>query len=152
MRDIDLIVVHCSATRSNQEVGASHIREWHILRNGWSDIGYHYVIKRNGVIQAGRPLARAGAHTKGYNSHSIGICLVGGLDEDGEILEGFDEAFTEAQGHSLRRLVDYLKVEYPDAELKGHRDLSPDKNHDGQITKDEWMKACPCFDVQSFFE
>lgn len=151
MRDIDLFVVHCSATKPSQDIGVDWIRRIHVRDNRWSDVGYHYVIKRDGTIQQGRPVERPGAHTKGHNMHTIGICLAGGLGDDGSIVEGYDHAFTRDQECAMRRLLRYLWAQYPDAGITGHRDLSPDKNHDGVITKDEWLKNCPCFDVSQLF-
>ena len=146
MRHIDLIVVHCSATRSSAFIGASDIREWHIKR-GWRDIGYHFVVRRDGIVENGRAENDIGAHTKGHNRHSIGICLVGGLDDEGNIVEGFDNAFTHAQKRSLLTLVTNLRQKYPGADVQGHRDLSPDIDGDGIIEEWEWVKACPCFNA-----
>lgn len=146
MREIYRVVVHCSATNPSANIGVAEIRDWHVNGNGWSDIGYHDVIRRSGAIEKGRSYLRNGAHTKGFNTGSIGVCLVGGVDDDGYP----DNNFTEAQFRSLERLLKMHKECYPDAEICGHRDLSPDANHDGEITKDEWVKDCPCFDVRQF--
>lgn len=147
MRYIDTVVVHCSATRDDQYITAEDIRRWHVDGNGWSDIGYHYVITRAGEIQTGRPIDRAGAHAKGHNETSIGICLVGGLDQNDEPQDNF----RAAQKTMLRMLLQQLKSEHPTINrICGHRDLSPDVNHDGVITPDEWLKACPCFDVADY--
>jgi N-acetyl-anhydromuramyl-L-alanine amidase AmpD len=147
VRHIDLIVIHCSATRASIDIGAADIREWHMSppRN-WKDIGYHYVIRRSGQIEAGRAEEEVGAHAKGNNMHSIGICLVGGLDDAGDVMEGHD-TFTNEQWGSLKLLVQGLRHKYPGVDVQGHRDLSPDVNHDGVITPDEWVKACPCFNA-----
>ena len=83
MRSIDKIIVHCSATREGQHVTVQQIRQWHLQRN-FADIGYHYVIYLDGTVHKGRPLEKAGAHCKGYNAHSIGICYIGGLDRQGK--------------------------------------------------------------------
>ena len=85
MRDINQIIVHCSATPPSMIVGADDIRKWHKAR-GWSDIGYHYVIKRNGVTEKGRDITRVGAHAKGHNEDSLGVVLIGGIDEDGKYI------------------------------------------------------------------
>ena len=79
---VNYITIHCSATRAEQNITEEDIRKWHLDR-GWSDIGYHCVIRRNGMIEFGRPLDVCGAHVKGYNHNSIGICLVGGIDRKG---------------------------------------------------------------------
>lgn len=142
-RSINLIVVHCSATRAAQNVGVKEIDRWHRER-GFLKIGYHYVIKRDGAVEPGRPEEEVGAHVQGNNAHSIGVCLVGGLSADGK--HGEDN-FTPAQYASLATLIYGLRHRYPKARICGHRDLSPDRNHDGEITPDEWLKECPSFDV-----
>jgi N-acetylmuramoyl-L-alanine amidase len=83
MRNIEKIIVHCAATREGQHIKTDTIRNWH-LKRGWSDIGYHYVIELDGTIGIGRPIERSGAHTKGLNSNSIGVCYVGGVETDGK--------------------------------------------------------------------
>ena len=149
--DIDAIVVHCSATRAGQDVKASDIDKWHKER-GFKWIGYHFVVDLDGTIEAGRPLTMSGAHcnTSGlsgrvYNSHSIGVCYVGGLDKDGNAAD----TRTPAQKVALHNLIYSLIMQYPIKEVIGHRDASPDKNGDGQISQNEWIKACPCYDVKS---
>ena len=82
MREIDLIVVHCSATPEGKHFSTETIRNWHVNGNGWSDIGYHWVVELDGKVRAGRPEQRVGAHVKGYNRSSIGICYVGGMSKD----------------------------------------------------------------------
>lgn len=151
--DIDAIVIHCSATRAEQDVKAADIDKQHKER-GFKMIGYHFVIDLDGTIEKGRPLTMNGAHcnTKGlsnkpYNSHSIGICLIGGLDKAGNPAD----TFTPEQMVSLHKLVNELEMEYDVKEVIGHRDASPDLNGDGKISKNEWIKACPCFDVRSHF-
>lgn len=151
--DIDAIVVHCSATREGQDVRATDIDKWHKER-GFSMIGYNYVIDLDGKVEVGRPLSMDGAHcnTKGisgksYNKHSIGICYVGGLDSRGNP----KDTRTSAQKIALRSLVYNLMLVYPIVEVIGHRDASPDINGDGKISKNEWIKECPCFDVKQEF-
>lgn len=140
----NMIVVHCSATQATQDIGADTIRKWH-LANGWADIGYHFVITRNGMVEFGRKLGDVGSHVAGHNSNSVGVCLVGGIDAKGKA----ENNFTEAQWHALRAVLRFLCDIYPEAAKKivGHRDLSPDLNGDGKITPNEWIKECPCFDV-----
>lgn len=130
MRMINLLVVHCSATRPALDIGAGEIRQWHLDR-GWSDIGYHYVIRRNGGLETGRPVETAGAHAKGHNAHSAGICLVGGVDAGNDP----ENNFTSAQFATLRTLLVDLLRQYPQSRICGHRDLPGVR------------KACPCFDV-----
>lgn len=152
--DIDAIVIHCSATREGVDVRAADIRKWHLEKN-FSDIGYNYVIDLDGRIEAGRPLTMNGAHCntaglsgKSYNYHSIGICYVGGLDRNGNP----KDTRTREQKIALHNLVYLLMDEYPNIkEVIGHRDASPDKNGNGKIEKNEWIKQCPCFDVRAEF-
>lgn len=151
--DIDSLVIHCSATRAGQDVRAADIDKMHQER-GFACIGYNYVIDLDGTVEVGRPLTRDGAHcntagTSGvaYNKHSIGICYVGGLDRFGNPAD----TRTPAQKLALAELVYRLISEYPIVEVIGHRDASPDRNHDGKITPNEWIKQCPCFDVKSEF-
>jgi len=147
MREIDLIVYHCTATKASQDLDVNDIRSMH-LRRGWSDIGYHLLIKRNGEIQFGRPFDKIGAHVRGFNRNSIGVVYVGGVREDGRTPE---DNRTEEQKKSLKIVHEFFSLMYPEAEHLGHRDLSPDLNGDGEITRGEWLKACPCFDVKEFF-
>lgn len=151
--EIDAIVIHCSATRAGQDIKASDIDKWHKER-GFKEIGYHYVIDLDGTVEVGRALPKDGAHcntagTSGvqYNKHSIGICYVGGLDADGNPAD----TRTDAQKASMNELVWRLYDKFPIKEIIGHRDASPDKNGDGEITSNEWIKMCPCFDVKSEF-
>lgn len=151
--DIDSIVIHTSATREGQDVRMSDIDKWHKER-GFACCGYHYVIDLDGKVEVGRPLSMDGAHcnTKGlsgkpYNKHSVGICYVGGLDKNGNA----KDTRTEAQKKAMRELIDSLMDKYPIIEVIGHRDASPDQNGDGQITKNEWIKLCPCFEVRAEF-
>lgn len=104
MRRISLIIIHCSGVRPEQSSSAARIRGWH-RSLGWSDIGYHYVVLRDGTIERGRPEAVPGAHCRGHNSHSIGICYEGGLDSDGHPAD----TRTEAQKRSMLALVAELK-------------------------------------------
>lgn len=127
------IVVHCSATRAVQRnIGVDDIRQWH-LQKGWSDIGYHYVIKRDGTLQTGRKEDQIGAHVEGHNTDSIGICMVGGLNDKTFKPEN---NYTAAQWKTLRALVNTLVKRYPAAKVLGHRDFKG------------VQKACPCFDAR----
>ena len=153
MNKIDAIVIHCSATRAGQDVRAADIDKWHKER-GFAMIGYNYVIDLDGTVEVGRPLSMDGAHCntaglsgQSYNKHSIGICYVGGLDENGNPAD----TRTPEQKLSLANLVYKLINEYPIVEVIGHRDASPDKNGNGKIERNEWIKQCPCFDVKSEF-
>lgn len=152
-RLINRIIVHCSATRPEQHIGADEIRSWHIAK-GWRDIGYNAVIRRSGVMEPGRDLdddgdwlEEVGAHAAGFNSDSIGICLVGGINEDWEP----DMNFTPDQMITLRKTINTIlsvpddvidaSIRFPPGgpEIIGHRDLPGVK------------KACPCFDVETWW-
>lgn len=150
---IDAIVVHCSATPEGMDIRAKDIDRMHKER-GFTMIGYNYVIDLDGTVEVGRPLTMNGAHcnTKGlsgksYNLHSIGICYIGGVDKDGKA----KDTRTPEQKLSLANLVFKLCDEYPIVEVIGHRDASPDKDGNGKITTNEWIKQCPCFSVRAEF-
>lgn len=132
MRKIDMLIVHCSATPPAMDIGAKEIREWHIKGNGWKDIGYHFIIRRDGRIEDGRPVAQAGAHVAGKNAHSIGVCLVGGVDT----AKRPEANFTTAQWSALARLMRTLKAQHPKATIHGHNEFA--------------AKACPSFNVQDW--
>lgn len=129
-RRIDKIILHCSATPEGKDYTVAQIRQWHLDR-GFSDVGYHYVIYRDGSIHKGRPLEKVGAHTTGQNAHSIGICLIGGCAADGKTPM---DTRTEAQRTALITLVGELKASYPSATVHGHNEFA--------------NKACPSFNVQ----
>lgn len=141
-RTITDIVIHCTATRAWQDFDVDDIRQMHKAQ-GWADIGYHYLVKLDGTIQAGRDVDIIGAHVSGHNAHSIGVVYVGGLDNQGKA----KDTRTENQKCALLNLMMDLRRLYPNAKISGHRDFSPDKNGDGTITPDEYIKACPCFDA-----
>ncbi len=153
-RVITDIVVHCTATREGQKVTVEQIRAEH-LRNGWSDIGYHYVIGLDGEIWNGRDVDKIGAHVNGHNAHSIGIAYVGGVENIPNIpyknLRPKDTR-TREQKNSLLALLSQLRSLYPNARISGHRDFSPDKNNNGTIEQWEWIKACPSFDAKKEYE
>lgn len=132
MRAISEIIIHCSATIEGMNYHAADIKAWHINR-GFSDIGYHYVIDLDGTIEDGRDISIIGAHCKGHNQNSIGICYIGGLDKNGNP----KDTRTDSQKVSLTNLVKLLQTIYK-VPVYGHRDFN---------TK----KACPCFDAQKEF-
>jgi len=129
MRTIDKIILHCAATKEGHDIKTETIKSWHVKGNGWSDIGYHYVIELDGTVKKGRPMHRSGAHTKGHNTGSIGVCYVGGID----ISKKPKDTRTEAQRTAMDELINELLVEYPNATVHGHNEFS--------------AKACPSFDV-----
>ena len=147
MRTITLIILHCSATRTTQKYSFRQCKADH-LKLGYKDIGYHYYITRDGQVHEGRPVWQVGAHCKGHNRHSIGVCYEGGLDAAGYPAD----TRTVAQRQSLRALLQRLIDQYPSAIILGHRDLSPDLNGNHRIEPSEWVKQCPCFDALLDYE
>jgi N-acetylmuramoyl-L-alanine amidase len=145
-KNIRRIVIHCTATREGQDIDAATIRKWH-LRQGWNDIGYHFVIGIDGEVERGRPEETPGSHVKGFNTGSIGVVYVGGLDR--QALP--KDTRTAAQKAAMQQLVRSLLVAYPGADVMGHRDLSPDTDGDGVVERHEWQKECPCFDVRAWW-
>ena len=141
-REIKLLVIHCSATRCNVPFTVEQLRQCHLQR-GFKDIGYHFYITRNGELHHCRPVSEPGAHVRGFNRHSIGICYEGGLDCRGVP----KDTRTSWQKHSLRVLILTLLKDFPGCRICGHRDLSPDLNGNGEIEPEEWIKACPCFEA-----
>lgn len=142
-RSITEIVIHCSATPEGKDYTVDDIRQWHKDR-GFSDIGYHYVVYRNGSIELGRDVDTAGAHVQGHNAHTIGICYIGGMDRYNKKAK---DTRTLAQKASLLSLLIDLRKLYPKAKICGHRDFSEDLNNNGILEPWEWMKECPCFDA-----
>lgn len=136
MREIKQIIVHCSATPPDMLIGANEIRAWHTAPppkgRGWKDIGYHYVIRRNGEIDHGRDENVVGAHCEGHNQNSIGICLVGGIDKNGKA----ENNFLPEQFATLVNIIKAIQGDWPNATLHGHREFS--------------TKECPSFDVQEW--
>ncbi len=131
MRKIDLIVIHCSATRCDKPFPVTALIRCHRKRFGFT--GYHYYITRSGYVYQTRHEQLVGAHARGYNEHSLGVCYEGGLDPQGNPAD----TRTPRQRRSLLRLLQRLKQEHPGARIVGHRDL-PGVH-----------KACPCFDAQT---
>lgn len=129
------LVVHCSATRPSMDIGAADIRKWHKAK-GWEDIGYHYVIRRDGRVERGRREDAVGAHVAGYNSASIGVCLVGGVSEKNFTVA--ENNFTREQFAALEKLLVSLAKKYPKALVRGHRDFP------------KVAKACPSFDAKGW--
>ena len=130
MRKITKIILHCSATREGQAFTAKDIDRWH-RRQGFQMIGYHYVILLDGTVEIGRPLEQPGAHTYGHNANSIGICYIGGLDQDGKPCD----TRTPQQRQAMKQLIADLLRKFPNATVHGHREFA--------------NKDCPCFDVAS---
>ena len=134
MRQIKEIILHCSDTPEDRDVDIAEIRRWHVEERGWSDIGYHYVIKLDGKVQSGRDELISGAHCRGRNKTSIGICVVGGQDKDTRQPK---DTRTAEQKESLNKLLNWLKERHTEADVYGHNDF--DKN-----------KTCPNFSVEEY--
>lgn len=132
MRTINEIIIHCSATPEGRDYDAATIRRWHTDR-GFQDIGYHYIVRLDGTVETGRPEEQTGAHCRGHNTHSIGICYIGGLAADGKP----KDTRTTAQRQALAQLCRQLKKRYPQAGIHPHNEYA--------------NKACPCFDVKAEF-
>ena len=135
MRQINKIIVHCSATREGENYTVDTIRSWHVDGRGWSDIGYHFYIDLYGEIHKGRDIAKIGAHCKGQNRNSIGICYCGGVEVDGKTPK---DTRTEEQKESLLAVLRTLKAMYPEATIHSHSDYA--------------NKACPSFNATSEYE
>lgn len=146
MRKINLLVIHCSATRADRSLTSFDLDTMH-RRRGFNGTGYHYYIRRDGTLFYTRPLERIGAHAKGFNEESIGICYEGGLDCGGRPAD----TRTSEQRVVLWVLVARLLEKFPGSRVCGHRDLSPDRNGNGEIEPEEWIKSCPCFEVKKEF-
>lgn len=142
MRKINYIVVHCSATREGCALTPEALEAEH-RRRGFRTTGYHYYIRRDGTVHPTRPLELPGAHVRGHNKHSVGICYEGGLDAAGRP----KDTRTPEQRTALRLLVAQLLGRFRNARVCGHRDLSPDLDGDGTVEPREWVKQCPCFEV-----
>tara|TARA_R100000951_G_scaffold81959_1_gene69642 strand:- start:789 stop:1202 length:414 start_codon:yes stop_codon:yes gene_type:complete len=135
MRNINKLIIHCSATREcDDSVNASVIDRWHKAR-GWKGCGYHFIVLIDGTIETGRMINEVGAHVRGMNKSSIGICYIGGLDRDAKTSK---DTRTPQQKESLLLLIKTLNKIYPEATLHGHNEFS--------------NKACPSFDVQSQYK
>ncbi len=133
--DTKFIVVHCSSTPPSLDIGAYEINNWHTKDRKWLAIGYHFVISRSGKVENGRAMSAVGAGVRGYNEKSVHICLVGGIDDS----EYPENNFTSAQFDELYKLILDLKIIYKNASILGHKDFPNVK------------KACPSFDVKSWF-
>ena len=134
MREITKVIIHCSDTPRGVDFTLEDIKAWHTMPkpkgNGWSDIGYHFVITLDGLVHEGRAIETIGAHTKGQNKNSIGVCYIGGANGD--------DTRTDDQKDALVDLLVYLKTTYPKVKIYGHRDFSD--------------KYCPSFDATKEYE
>lgn len=133
MRNINKIIIHCSATPQGRDVSVDTIRRWH-KASGFADIGYHYIILLDGTVRQGRNIEEVGAHCTGHNAHSIGVCYIGGTDKQGNP----KDTRTQAQTTALVALLKQLKQQYPQATIHGHNEFA--------------NKACPSFNVQKWLQ
>lgn len=131
-RWITKIIVHCAATPEGKDFTVADIDRWHKAK-GWKCIGYHFVIYRDGSVHEGRPIDMIGAHCKGFNSHSIGICYIGGCTADGKHAK---DTRTPEQKRALRQLLEKLHSKYPNASIHGHNEFA--------------NKACPCYSMNEY--
>lgn len=142
MRTIKYIAVHCTAGSQRQTLADL---ETEFRRKGWKNPGYHYVVKPDGDIVQLLSENKVSNGVRGFNSKSINVAYIGGIDTGGKPVDNR----TDAQKRSLRALLKLLHKKYPSATIQGHRDFSPDLNHDGRISPNEYIKACPCFDAKA---
>lgn len=133
MRKINNIILHCSATKEGKDYTVDQIRKWH-LDQGFSDIGYHYVIYRDGSVHKGRPIEKVGAHCSGHNAYSVGICYIGGLDANGKA----KDTRTVEQKKALCKLVRYLMIKFSISYVHCHNEYA--------------AKDCPCFSINTFMK
>ena len=124
MRTLNKIIIHCADTKTSMDIGVEEIREWHLARN-WTDIGYHYVIRKDGTLEVGRPIEQIGSHCYGQNTGSIGVCYVGGYG-------GVDDR-TEEQKKTMKTLITTLRHDFGFLSVHGHNEYSE--------------KSCPNFDA-----
>lgn len=134
MKKVEYIAVHCSATPADMDIGRQEIDRWHRLA-GYEMVGYHWIIRRDGTVEVGRPIDRVGGHVYGFNDRAVGICMVGGTNKKNKKAEN---NFTEAQFASLKSVLESMKALFPDAVIQGHRDFPNVK------------KDCPSFDVKKW--
>ena len=134
MRLVKEVIIHCSATREGQDVSVDTIRDWHLAK-GWNDIGYHFYIDLDGTIHKGRDIDKMGAHCKGRNRNSIGICYCGGVEADGKTPK---DTRTQEQKESLLHVLKTIKAMYPESMIYSHNEFA--------------AKACPSFDATSEYE
>jgi N-acetylmuramoyl-L-alanine amidase len=141
-RQINYIAVHCTAGSQKATV-KDLMREF--KTKGWVNPGYHYVVMPDGAAVQLLDEAKVSNGVKGWNSQLINVAYIGGIDAGGKAVDNR----TDAQKETLRSLLATLKLRYPDAVIQGHRDFSPDLNGDGVISRNEWIKECPCFDARA---
>ena len=145
MRTIKYIAVHCTA--GSQHTTIKELQQ-EFKRKGWKNPGYHYVVAVDGTITQLLSEEKPSNGVKGYNSMLINVAYIGGIDSEGKLVDNR----TAAQKASLAGLLRVLHKKYPTATIQGHRDFSPDRNHNGRIEPSEFIKACPCFDAKAEYK
>lgn len=145
MRTIKYIAVHCTA--GSQHTTIKELQQ-EFKRKGWKNPGYHYVVAADGTITQLLSEEKPSNGVKGYNSVLINVAYIGGIDAEGKPIDNR----TAAQKASLAGLLGVLRKKYPTATIQGHRDFSPDRNHNGRIEPSEYIKACPCFDAKAEYQ
>jgi len=133
VRELNRIILHCTATRAGEQINVKQIDKWHRDR-GWSEIGYHYVLYADGTIATGRDIRKKGAHVKGHNHDSVGVAYVGGVDSN--LVP--QDTMTMQQEMAFLHLVNSLRVVFGDMSVHGHNEFS--------------SKACPSFNVQEKYK
>lgn len=155
-RKVNLIVIHCSASPENKNYTFDQLIKDHKAR-GFTTCGYHFYIRKDGTRHTGRPLEQIGAHVGdlNLNKNSVGICYEGGLDAKGKA----KDTRTKAQKDEILKIIyEVLGVieesgqDVSKVRITGHRDLSPDKNHNGVVEPNEWVKQCPCFNASEEYK
>lgn len=146
MRKIERIFVHCTASLQATTTVNSLLKEF--KNKGWKNPGYHYVIFPDGKIVNMLDESKVSNGVQGYNQTAINVAYVGGIDKKGKAVDNR----TQAQKDALWRILRTLVVKYPDAQILGHRDISPDTNHNSKVDKWERIKECPCFDAMEEYK
>lgn len=145
MREIKYIAVHCTAGSQRQTIADLQAE---FKRKGWKYPGYHCVIAPDGKITQLLDDSKVSNGVKGYNSVTVNVAYIGGIDSEGKAIDNR----TDAQKKALRQLLGNLKKKYPDAVIQGHRDFSPDTNGNGTVDPWERIKECPCFDAKEEYK
>jgi N-acetylmuramoyl-L-alanine amidase len=149
MREIKSVILHCTDTPVEMELTVKKIRDWHVKGNGWSDIGYHFIIHQDGTIERGRHIDKVGAHTWGNNYGSVGVAYCGGavkkvkksLDKEkpkSKTVMISKDTMTKAQEQSFRNLFEMLEVMFGELKLRGHNDYNKSKDCPGFNMRDKY--------------
>jgi N-acetylmuramoyl-L-alanine amidase len=150
VKDINLIVIHCSATKETVDYTFEQLEKDHKAR-GFLRCGYHYFIRRDGTVHTGRPVQMKGAHVANHNALSVGICYEGGLDAAGKAKDTRTDSQKQKLTELIKGVLAQIKLVHGNPKkvrITGHRDLSPDLNNNGVVEPHEWVKQCPCFNAE----